>query len=74
MHNLTAMKSALYSIVARCSVADSHREVLEYAISRLKPEYWQAQRLSWRVQFARACRELHSENRRLYRDVMRGML
>ena len=68
------MKTALYSIVSRCSVADSHRDVLTYAISRLKPEYWQAQRLSWRVQFARACRELHAENRRLYRDVMRGML
>lgn len=68
------MKTALFSIVARCNVADSHREVLCYAISRLKPEYWQAQRLSWRVQFARACRELHAENRRLYRDVMRGIL
>lgn len=74
MHKLPSMKNALYSIVARCNVADSHREVLEYAISRLKPEFWQTQRLSWRVQFARACRELHSENRRLYRDVMRGML
>lgn len=68
------MKAALYSIVARCNVADSHREVLEYAISRLKPEFWQAQRLSWRVQFARACRQLHIENRQLYRDVMRGTL
>jgi len=68
------MKNALYSIVARCNVADSHWEVLEYAISRLKPSYWQAQPLSWRVQFARVCRELHSENRRLYRDVMRGIL
>jgi hypothetical protein len=72
MHN--PMKTALYSIVARCNVADSHREVLCYAISRLKPSYWQAQRLSWRVQFARACRDLHNDNRRLYRDVMRGML
>lgn len=60
------MKTALYSIVSRCSVADSHREVLEYAISRLKLEYWRAQRLSWRVQFARACRELHTDNRKLY--------
>lgn len=60
------MKNALYSIVARCSVADSHREVLEYAIGRLKPSYWQAQPLSFRVQFARACRELHLENRKLY--------
>lgn len=68
------MKAALYSIVARCNVADSHREVLEYAISRLKPSYWQSQPLSFRVQFARACRDLHKENRRLYRDVMRGML
>lgn len=68
------MKAALYSIVSRRSVADSHREVLEYAISRLKPSYWQARPLSWRVQFARACRELHAENRQLYRDVMRGML
>ena len=72
MHN--PMKTALYSIVARCSVADSHRDVLTYAISRLKPSYWQAQPLSFRVKFARACRELHKENRRLYRDVMRGML
>lgn len=60
------MKTALYSIVSRCSVADSHREVLEYAINRLRPEFWQAQPLSWRVQFARACRELHLENRKLY--------
>ena len=68
------MKTALYSIVLRCSVADSPREVLEYAIGRLKPSYWQAQPLSFRVKFARACRDLHNENRRLYRDVMRGML
>lgn len=68
------MKNALFSIVARCNVADSHREVLEYAISRLNPEFWQAQCLSWRVQFARACRELHKENRGLYRDIMRGTL
>lgn len=68
------MKKALYSIVARCNVADSHREVFEYAISRLKLSYWQSQPLSFRVKFARACRELHSENRRLYRDVMMGML
>jgi hypothetical protein len=74
MHNLTAMKSALYSIVIRCSVADSHRDVLTYAISRLKPSYWQAQPLSFRVQFARACRDLHEENRALYRNVMRGMI
>ena len=72
MHN--PMKTALYSIVARCNVADSYREVLEYAISRLKPEFWRAQRLSWHVQFARACRDLHNENRRLYRDVMSGIL
>jgi hypothetical protein len=68
------MKSALYSIVTRCSVADSHRDVLEYAISRLKPSYWRAQRLSWRVQFARACRELHEQNRELYRNIMRGVV
>jgi hypothetical protein len=68
------MKTALYSIVSRCSVADSHRDVLTYAIGRLKPSHWQAQPLSFRVKFARACRELHAENRRLYRDVMRGML
>ena len=65
-------KSALYPIVARCHVADSNREVLEYAISRLKPEFWQAQPLSWRVAFARACRELHRENRIFYREIMRG--
>ena len=65
-------KTALYSIVSRCHVADSNRDVLEYAISRLKPEFWQAQVLSWRVSFARACRDLHKENRGLYREVMRG--
>ena len=66
------MKTALYSIVSRCSVADSHRDVLTYAISRLKPSYWRAQRLSFRVKFARACRDLHNENSKLYRDIVRG--
>jgi len=65
------MKFALYSIVLRCHTAESHREVLIYAISRLKPAFWRSKPLSWRVQFARACRELHDDNRRLYRAVMR---
>lgn len=65
------MKSALYPIVARCHVAETHRQVLTYAISRLKPSFWRSKPLSWRVQFARACRDLHEDNRRLYRAVMR---
>ena len=65
------MKTTLYSIVARCHVADSHREVLEYFASRFKPAFWAAQTLRWKVQVARACRCLHAENRALYRSVMR---
>jgi hypothetical protein len=64
-------KSVLYSIVARCHVADSHREVLEYVASRFKPEFWAAQSLRWKVTVAKVCRQLHAENRALYRAAMR---
>lgn len=68
--NKNPMTSVLYSIVARCHVADSHREVLEYVASRFEPTFWAKQTLRWKVQVARACRHLHSENRALYRSVM----
>jgi hypothetical protein len=67
-------KSALYSIVARCHVGETNRAVLEYAISRLKPTFWKAKPLSWKVSFARACAELHRENYNLYTSVMKGIL
>jgi hypothetical protein len=71
--NKSDFKTALYSIVARCHVGETNRSVLEYAISRLKPAFWKGKPLSWRVAFARACAELHRENRNLYRNVMRGI-
>jgi hypothetical protein len=67
---MNPMTSVLYSIVARCHVADSHREVLEYVVSRFEPAFWAKQPLRWKVQVARACRHLHAENRALYRSVM----
>jgi len=67
---MNPMASVLYSIVARCHVADSHREVLEYVVSRFKPEFWAAQTLRWKVTVAKVCRQLHAENRALYRSVM----
>ena len=65
--------SILRTIVGRCHVADSNREVLEYAKSRLKPKAWREMPLSKRVEFARLCRQFHAENRELYRVVMRGV-
>lgn len=67
------MSAILRTIVGRCHVADSNREVLEYAKSRLKPKAWKEMPLSKRVTFARLCRQIHSENRELYRVVMRGV-
>ena len=69
--NIEQMKSALYRIVARCHVADSDRKVLEYAVSRIKPTSWRQMQLSKKVVFARACKELHKDNKALYRAVMR---
>lgn len=68
--NKNPMNSVLYSIVARCHVADSHREVLEYVVSRFEPAFWAKQSLKWKVQVARVCRALHAENRSLYCSVM----
>jgi hypothetical protein len=68
---MNPMTSVLYSIVSRCHVADSHREVLEYVASRFKPAFWVAQALSWKVTVARTCRALHTENRALYQAVMK---
>jgi hypothetical protein len=64
------MTSVLYSIVARCHVADSNREVLEYVASRFEPAFWAAQTLRWKVTVAKVARQLHVENRALYRSVM----
>ena len=68
--NKNPMISLLWSIVARCHVADSHREVLEYVVSRFKPEFWGRQSLKWKVLVARICRQLHADNQALYRSVM----
>lgn len=67
------MSAILRTIVGRCHVADTNRQVLEYAKSRLKPKAWREMPLSKRVTFARLCRQIHSENRELYRVVMRGV-
>lgn len=67
------MSAILRTIVGRCHVADTNRQVLEYAKSRLKPKAWRQMPLSKRVEFARACRQFHAENRDLYRIVMRGV-
>jgi hypothetical protein len=67
------MSAILRTIVGRCHVGDSNREVLEYAKSRLKPKAWREMPLSKRVTFARLCRQFHAENRDLYRVVMRGV-
>jgi hypothetical protein len=68
------LKSALYSIVARCHVADSQADVLKYAQSRLKMGHWEKQTPEWQATFSEACAELHSENRNLYTGVMKGTL
>jgi len=65
------MKSALFQIVARCHVMDSNKEVLKYASSRIKKKAWREMPLHVKVRFARACRQLHEDNRELYRAVMR---
>jgi TRAP-type C4-dicarboxylate transport system substrate-binding protein len=67
-------KSALYSIVARCHVADSHKAAFEYAQSRLKPGHWEKQTPEYQKAFAQACAELHEENRNLYTSVIKGTL
>ena len=67
------MSAILRTIVGRCHVADTNRQVLEYAKSRLKPNAWRQMPLSKRVAFARLCRQIHAENRNLYRVVMRGV-
>jgi hypothetical protein len=68
------LKSVLYSIVARCHVADSQEDVLKYAQSRLKPGHWEKQTPEYQGAFAQACAELHEENRHLYTSVMKGTL
>ena len=67
-------KSALYSIVSRCCVYDSHQEVLEFAKSRLKKGHWEKQTPEYQKAFAQACAELHEENRNLYASVSFGTL
>jgi TRAP-type C4-dicarboxylate transport system substrate-binding protein len=67
-------RSALYSIVARCHVADSHKTAFEYAKSRLKKGHWDKQSPEYQKAFAQACAELHEENRQLYTSVMKGIL
>lgn len=54
------------NIVSRCHVSDSHREVLEYVISRLKKGAWAKMPLSQKVKFARMCKEAHDANRELF--------
>lgn len=68
------LKSALYSIVARCNVADSHKAAFEYAKSRLKKGHWEKQTPEYQKAFAQACAELHEENRNLYASVTLGTL
>jgi hypothetical protein len=70
--NKLDFKSALYSIVSRCHVADSQADVLQYAQSRLKEGFWEKQTPEWQAAFTEACAELHRENRGLYTSVMRG--
>lgn len=68
------LRSALYSIVLRCSVYDSNENVLEYAKSRLKRGHWEKQTPEWKAAFAMVCEELHTKNLNLYRTVMKGTL
>lgn len=67
-------KSALYSIVARCHVSDSHKHAFEYAKGRLKAGHWEKQTPEYQKEFAQACAELHEENRNLYASVKLGSL
>jgi hypothetical protein len=68
------LKSALYSVVARCHVADSHKTAFEHAQGRLKKGFWEKQSPEYQRAFAQACAELHEENRQLYTSVMKGIL
>jgi hypothetical protein len=67
-------KSALYSIVARCHVADSQADVLKYAQSRLKKGHWEKQSPEYQKAFAQACAELHEENIHMFALCTNGTL
>jgi hypothetical protein len=67
-------KSALYSIVARCHVADSHKAAFEYAKSRLKKGHWEKQTPEYQKAFAQACAELHEENIHMFALCTNGTL
>jgi hypothetical protein len=61
-------------VVDRCHVGDSNRRVIRYVISRLKKKHrgFRAMSRSQRRDLLRQIVTVHTENRELYRDVMRG--
>jgi hypothetical protein len=62
------------SIVGRCHVGHSNRQVIWYFISRLKDGYntWRVVPKAERKQWLRWIVQAHAENRSLYNHVMRG--
>jgi acyl-CoA reductase-like NAD-dependent aldehyde dehydrogenase len=70
------MRAILEQIVARCHVSRSNRDVVRYAISRLRKGYptFRAMPRRQRRAFLRHCVELHQENRGLYLLIQTGRL
>lgn len=64
------INSIIRSIVGRLHVGSSNREVVEYAVSRLRKGAWQEMAPVARVAFIRDCIAAHEANRGLYEDVM----
>jgi hypothetical protein len=62
--------SIIRNIVGRLHVGSTHREVVEYAVSRLRKGAWDAMAPVARVAFIRDCIAAHEANRGLYEDVM----
>jgi hypothetical protein len=66
--------SLVRQMVARCHVAESNRTVIRYVISRLRKGYvtYRAMSREQRRLLLRETIAAHTENRALYRFVMRG--
>jgi len=76
MSNLnSADRAALRSIVNRCSVSASDRNVIRYVLSRLHKKYaaYRAMPRGTRRELLRMVIKAHAANRRLYARVMRGV-
>lgn len=68
-------RQIIATIVGRCHVARSNREVIAYMISRMRRGYktWRALPRETRRNAMRAAIAIHAENRLLYRTVMGGI-